>query len=128
MDPAVIRYYRNLLKTGFEHAGSLESPSIFLDTVNEKLPICGNIGDYLHLFINVIDGVINDIKYLCTCEPTTNVAVEILCYLLKGKKIEEARNMDKESFFDILKAQSPELGKKAEGLLELLNRGLARWA
>lgn len=126
MDPAVIRYYRNLLKTGFEHAGSLENPSVFLDTVNENIPICGNIGDYLHLFINLHDGAFNDIKYLCTCDPTTNVAVEILCHILKGKKVEETRAISKELFFEILEVQSPELGKKAEGLLELLNRGLAR--
>jgi NifU-like protein involved in Fe-S cluster formation len=127
MDYAVIKYYRNLLKTGFEHAGSLENPSVFLDTVNENIPICGNIGNYLHLFINLHDGAVNDIKYLCSCDPTTNVAVEIFCHLLKGKNIEEARNITQESFFEIIGAQSQELGKKTEGLLELLNRGLARW-
>jgi NifU-like protein involved in Fe-S cluster formation len=127
MDPTVIRYYRKLLKTGFEHAGSLENPSIFLDTVNENIPICGNVGDYLHLYIHIQDGIIDDIKYLCTCDPTTNVAVEILCFLLKGKKVEKAQTMAKESFFEILEAPSQELGKKAEGLKELINRGLARW-
>ena len=127
MDPTVIRYYRNLLKTGFEHAGSLENPSLFLDTVNEKLPICGNIGNYLHLYLHIHNGIIDDMKYLCTCDPTTNVAVEILCILIKGKTVAEARTISKESFFDILGAQSQELGEKAEGLMELMNRGLARW-
>jgi NifU-like protein involved in Fe-S cluster formation len=126
MDQVVIRYYRNLLKNGFAYAGSIENSSIFLDTVNENIPICGNVGDYLHLYLHIHDSVINDIKYLCTCDPTTNVAVEILCYLLKGKKVEEARAINKESFFEILEAQSLDLGKKAEGLMELLNRGLAR--
>jgi NifU-like protein involved in Fe-S cluster formation len=126
MGPAVIRYYRNLLKTGFEHAGSLENPSIFLDTVNEKIPICGNIGDYLHLYINIQNNMISDIKYLCACDPTSNVAIEILCILVRGKTIDEVKTITQESFFEILEAQSQELGKKAEGLLELLNRGLAR--
>jgi NifU-like protein involved in Fe-S cluster formation len=126
MDPAVIRYYRHLLKNGFEHAGSLENPSVFLDTVNEKLPICGNIGNYLHLYLHIHKDIINDIRYLCTCDPTTNVAVEIFCFLSKGKTVEEARDISVESFFEILGAQSQELGKKAEGLKELLARGLDR--
>ena len=126
MDPAVIRYYRNLLKTGFNHAGSLENPSLFLDTVNEKIPICGNIGNYLHLYLHIHNDIIDDIKYLCTCDPTTNVAVEIFCFLLKGKTVKEARDISLEAFFDILEAQSQELGEKAEGLKELLNRGLDR--
>jgi NifU-like protein involved in Fe-S cluster formation len=127
MDQAVIRYYRNLLKTGFNHAGSLENPSIFLDTVNEKLPICGNIGNYLHLYLYIHNDIIDDIKYLCTCDPTTNVAVEILCFLIKGKTVAAARTISKESFFNILGVQSQELGKKAEGLMDLMNRGFARW-
>jgi NifU-like protein involved in Fe-S cluster formation len=126
MDQAVIRYYRQLLKTGFKHAGSLEKPSIFLDTVSENIPICGNIGDYLYLFVNVSNGLIEEIKYLCTCDPTSNVAIEILCILVRGKTIEEAKAITKESFFDLLESQGEELGNKAEGLIELLNRGLAR--
>ncbi len=90
-------------------------------------PSAGISAIILHLYIHIQDGVIDDIKYLCTCDPTTNVAVEIFCFLLKGKKVEEARTITKESFFEILEAQSQELGKKAEGLIELLNRGLARW-
>ncbi len=126
MDQAVIKYYRNLLKTGFKQAGSLENPSLFLDTVNENIPICGNIGDYLHLYVHILDGVIDDIKYLCTCDPTTNVAVEIFCILVKGKIIKELKTITKELFFEVLE-RSEELGKKAEGLIELLNRGLARF-
>ena len=127
MDQAVIKYYRKLLKAGFEHAGSLENPSLFLDTVNENIPICGNVGDYLHLYIHIQDGVIDEIKYLCTCDPTTNVAVEIFCILVKGKIIKELKTITKDLFFEALEERSEELGKKAEGLIELLNRGLARF-
>ena len=126
MDKAVIQYYRRLLKTGFEHAGSLENPSIFLDTVSENIPICGNIGDYLHLYINVHNGKIEAIKYLCTCDPTTNVAVEILCALIQGKTTEEIKTVTENSFFKVIESQSEEISKKAKGLLELLNRGLDR--
>ncbi len=126
MDQAVIRYYRNLLKHGFVHAGSIENPSIFLDTVNENIPICGNVGDYLHLFIHIQDGVLHEINYLCTCDPTTNVAVEIFCILVKGKSLKELKTISNDLFFEVLADRSEELGKKAEGLMELLSRGLAR--
>ena len=128
MDPAVIRYYRHLLKNGFEQAGSLENPSLFLDTVNERLPICGNIGNYLHLHLHIRNKIIEDIKYLCNCDPATNVAVEIFCFLLKGKTVEEAGTISSEDFYERLGAPSQELDKKAEGLKELLSRGLERLA
>ena len=35
MDAAVIQYYRRLLRTRFEHAGSFENPSILLDAIME---------------------------------------------------------------------------------------------
>jgi NifU-like protein involved in Fe-S cluster formation len=126
MDQAVIQYYRRLLKTGFEHAGSLENPSIFLDTVSEKIPICGSITDYLHLYINVKKGKIETIKYLCTCDPTTNVAVEILCILIQGKTAEEIKTITEDSFFKVIESRSEEISKKAKGLMELLTRGLDR--
>ena len=39
------------------------------------------------LYPVVDDDRINDIKYLCSCEPTANVAVEVLCTLVKGKTL-----------------------------------------
>jgi NifU-like protein involved in Fe-S cluster formation len=127
MDEAVIKYYRRLLKSGFEYPGTLEDPSIFLDTVSENIPICGHMGDYLHLYIRVRNHMVEDIKYLCSCDPTANVAVEILCGLLLGKTLEEIEAINEGSFCEVLKADSAELCKKAGGLLELLHRGLARF-
>ena len=88
----VVKYYRRLCKNGFEHAGSLENPSIFLDTVGEKIRICSHVSHaYMHIYINVRDGIIDDIKYLCTCDPTANVVVEILCSLLKVKQLKRRK-------------------------------------
>jgi NifU-like protein involved in Fe-S cluster formation len=126
MDQSVIHYYRKLLKDGFEHAGLLENPSLYLDTVNENIPICGNPGNYLHLYIQIDSGIINDIKYLCSCDPPANVAVEIFCTLATGKSIEDVKHLTKEVFFDYLGGQSEELSKKAEGLIALFNKGLNR--
>jgi NifU-like protein involved in Fe-S cluster formation len=128
MDEAVIKYYRTLLKTGFENAGSLDNPSIFLDSVGESIVYCGGaLGDYVHLFINVENGTVNTIKYLCVCDPTANVAVEILCNLLKGKTLEEAAAVTEELFLQAVGSRSEDLRKKATGLLELLNRGISRY-
>ena len=126
MDEAVIKYYRKLLRTGFEHAGSFDNPSIFLETVGDGR-ICGRAGDYMHMFINITNGRIDGIKYLCTCDPTANVAVEILCALAKGKRLEEVQAITEDSLLQALGTESEDFRKKAKGLLELVNKGLAQY-
>jgi NifU-like protein involved in Fe-S cluster formation len=128
MDEAVIKYYRGLLKNGFTYAGSCENPSIFLDSVGENLPICDQAGrDYLHMYINISNGRIDKVQYLCTCDPTANVVIEILCSLITGKTVEEAKLITEESFCRILGSNNPDLLKKVRGAIELLHRGLARY-
>jgi NifU-like protein involved in Fe-S cluster formation len=73
MDEAVIKYYRKLLRTRFEYAGTIENASIFLDSVGEKVLICGSTGDFMQLYINVVKNRIDDMKYMCQCDPTANV-------------------------------------------------------
>ncbi len=128
MDELVIKYYRRLLRNGFEHAGSLENPSIFLDSVGEKIYICSHIGrDYLHIYINISGDTIDDIKYKCMCDPTANVVVEILCTLVKGKTLAEAAALTEDSFVQVLGSEGEEFLKKVRGAIELLNRGLTRY-
>lgn len=128
MDEAIIKYYRGLLGTGFEHAGTLENPTIFLDTVGENLTICDEVGrDSLQLYVNVKEGIVDEIKYLCTCDPTTNVAVEIMCDLINGKTLAEVETITADSFSQALGSRSEDLSKKASGLMELLNRGITRY-
>lgn len=128
MDEAVIKHYRRLLRNGFEYAGSFENPSIFLDSVGENIPICGHIGvDYMHLHINIINDIIDDIKYLCTCDPAANVVVEFLCTLIKGKTLSEAQALTPDSFSRAIGSQGEDLMKKVNGMLKLLNRGILRY-
>ncbi len=127
MDEAVIRYYRRLLRTSFEHAGSLENPSIYVDSVAEQLINCGNMGNYMQLYVRVAGNTIVDIRYVCSCPPASNVAAEILCALVKGKTLDEAAGVRRQAFFQLLGSESNELGEKAEALLELLKRGIARY-
>jgi NifU-like protein involved in Fe-S cluster formation len=128
MDELVVKFYRRMCKTGFEHTGSLENPSIFMDTVGEKIRICSHVSHaYMHIFINVRQGIIEDVKYLCTCDPTANVVVEILCSLIKGKTIKEAEALTEEDFSRALGGGGEEFLKKARGIIELLHRGITRY-
>jgi len=128
MDELVVKYYRRLCREGFNHTGELENPSIFLDTVGEKIRICSHVSHaYMHIYINVRNNIIDDIKYLCTCDPTANVVVEILCSLVKGKTLEETEAMTEESFSQAMGSTGDEFLKKVRGIIELLHRGITRY-
>jgi NifU-like protein involved in Fe-S cluster formation len=127
MEEAVTKYFRELLKRDFPHAGSFENASIFVEVIGERMINCGNTGNYMQLYIHVVDHVISDIKYLCSCEPTANVAVEVLCTLVKGKTLEEAAGLTKQAFYHFLGSEGEELQKKVRGVLELLNEGITQY-
>jgi NifU-like protein involved in Fe-S cluster formation len=128
MDEFVVKYYRHLCRTGFEHAGEIKNPDIFLDTVGEKIRICSHVSHaYMHIYIKIRDGVVDDIKYLCTCDPTANVVVEILCSLIKGKTLKEAEALKENDFSQALSSTDEEFLKKSRGIIELLHRGLTRY-
>lgn len=124
MDEAVIKFYRRLLTENFPNAGQLEHPSVFAEAIGQKMIDCGNTGNYMQLYLRIKDNRIEDIKYLCSCEPVANVAVEILCTLVKGKTLDEAILLTEDSFYQILGSQEGELRKKVCGLLELMNEGI----
>jgi NifU-like protein involved in Fe-S cluster formation len=127
MDEAVIKFYRRLLREDFPNSGALEQPSVFIEAVGEKLINCGNTGNYMQLYLQVTDGRIIAIKYLCACEPVANVAVEVLCDFLKGKTVDEAVNLTEESFYQAIGSRDDKLRGKIMGLLELLDEGLASY-
>lgn len=127
MDEAVIKYYRKLLRYGFEYMGKCENPTIFLDSVGENIKVCAQVAQaYIHLYINIKDNVIDDIMYLCMCDPTANVAVEVICSLVKGKTIAEVKNLSEEDFSRVVGSKGKDFLKSAAGLIKLLNRGLDR--
>jgi NifU-like protein involved in Fe-S cluster formation len=128
MDEAVIKYYRGLLRNGFQYAGSIENPAIFLNSVGENLPICGSLSrDYVHVFINMQGQKVQEIKYLCTCDPAANVIFEIMCSLTQGKTIEEIKNIKAEAFSETCGSRQPDFLKRVGNALELLNRGFKRF-
>ena len=128
MDEVVVKRYRKLIREGCKYTGSIENPSIFLDSIGEKMSICARMArSYIHLYVQIKNNIIEDIKYLCMCDPTANVAVEIMCGLVKGKSLDEVKLVTKDSFTDEIGGESEELLKRAEGLLELLNIGIKRY-
>ncbi|NLA75151.1 MAG: iron-sulfur cluster assembly scaffold protein [Deltaproteobacteria bacterium] len=128
MGQTVIKYYRNLLRNGFKYNGSIDNPTIFLDSVGEKIRVCGgNLSNYMHIFIRVNADRIDDIKYLCMCDPVANVAAEILCSLVLNKTIYEAAMITTGDFSMALGSNDDDFLKKAEGMIDLLNRGISRY-
>lgn len=128
LDEAVIKYYRKLLRYGFEHMGKCDDPSIFLDSVGENIKVCAQVAHaYIHLYIIVKDSTIDDIKYVCMCDPTSNVAIEVLCSLVKGKSLEEVKKITEEDFSKVVGSKGKDFLKRADGLIKLINRGIERF-
>jgi NifU-like protein involved in Fe-S cluster formation len=128
MDQSVIKYYRKIVDERFPHAGSLEGPDIFLDAVGEHMRICDHVGtDSLRLYARVQDDRITQARYLCSCDPTTNVAVEIMSGLIEGKALAEIATLTPESFSSVLGNESKELTDKSAKLIELLGKGIERY-
>jgi NifU-like protein involved in Fe-S cluster formation len=128
MDEMVVKAYRKLCREGFKYTGEISEPSIYLDTVGEKFRICSHISHaYMHVYISLKDDIIDDVKYLCTCDPTANVVVEILCGLLAGKTLDDAESLTENSFIDYLGGGGEEFLKKVHGIIQLLHHGIDRY-
>lgn len=127
MNKAIIQYYRRLLKAEFENSGEIENPSVFVEAVGEKMVHCGNSGNYMQLYLKIEDDTIVDIRYLCSCEPTANVGVEVLCNLARGKTLDEALTITEDRFYGEIGCDDDELKLKVRGLIEMLHEAVARY-
>ncbi len=127
MDEITIAYYRKLIQNGFKYSGMIEKPSISIENFGEVSPVCGNPDDYMRLFVDVKCDEINDIKYVCISDPATNVALEILCTLLKGKNLNKVNDLNENTFAEFIGSEDKGLKKKAKELLVLLNDGVAKY-
>lgn len=128
MDEAIVKFYRGLLKNGFDYAGSIDSPTILLNSRRERIPICGQARDNaIHLYISINNGTIEKIKYLCTCDPTANVVIEVLCKLIEGRTITEAKSLTVEDLSEAVEIRSEEFFERAGKAIEFLNRGIMKY-
>jgi NifU-like protein involved in Fe-S cluster formation len=128
MDEVIAQNYRRLVEEGFKHAGNMESPSVFFDSKAEGVSVCGDGGkDYVNFYLKIEDDVIDDIKYLCSCDPAANVAVEAMCELCKGKSLRQARAVTKEDLFAAIGTSRGLISRKVWGVLELFNLVIKRY-
>ncbi len=114
-----------LIETDFDHAGLLKNASITMEAKGESSGLCADEDDFMNVYINVVNDCIDNIKYACVCDPTANVAVEILCTLVKGRSLDEASLLAEKEFYQFLGSTDEEFQKKVKGLKERLNRGIS---
>jgi NifU-like protein involved in Fe-S cluster formation len=128
MDEVIARNYRKLVEEGFKHAGAMESPSVFFDSKAEGVSVCGDGGkDYVNFYLRIEGDVIDDIKYLCSCDPAANVAVEAMCELCEGKTLAEAKAITKEDLYAVIGTGRGLIARKVWGVLELFNLVIKRY-
>jgi hypothetical protein len=128
MDEAVRLIYRRLVQTGFEYAGSIEKPSIFLDTLEEGIRLCSTAtSGYIHIYINVKDGILRKVRYLCSCDPTANVVVETMCGLTEGKTLGQVKDITEEDYYSAIGSRGEMLVQRVRGIIELINRGINKY-
>jgi len=128
MDEVLTAKYRKLMETGFRNAGSIDNPSMFIDSKAEGASICGNgATDFMNIYIKITDGILEDVKYLCSCDPTANVVVETLCDLTRGKTLKEAKSLTKEQFYEAIGSSGGSLARKVWGAIDLINRVIVRF-
>lgn len=128
MDEAVRLIYRRLVQTGFTYTGSIENPSIFLDTQEEGIRLCATATNgYVHIYIEVKDSIIKKVRYLCSCDPTANVVVETMCSLIEGKTPEQVKAVKEEDYYNAIGSRGEMLVQRVRGMIELINRGINKY-
>jgi NifU-like protein involved in Fe-S cluster formation len=124
----VAEIYRKLTREGFKNAGSMDSPTLFIDTKAEGVSICGQgRSDFMNIYVKATDGVITDIKYLCSCDPTANVVVEVLCDLVRGMTLQQARTLAKERFYEVIGTDGGSVGRKVWAAIHLMTQVITRY-
>jgi NifU-like protein involved in Fe-S cluster formation len=128
MDQAVVNYYRKLILTNFRYAGVIQNADITVNAAQEGIAVCGKKNDDpVRIYLKTVGNIVEDAKYLCMCDPVTQVAVEILCELLPGKSLETIKAMKPDAFLKLLEGESAEFTERAKLLIQLINKGIERY-
>ena len=116
------------MRKGFPHVGKLDNPDIFIDSLGEKIQVCGSIGRaYMHIYISAKQDTFNSIRYLCTCDPTANVVIEILCSLVESKPLDIVEKLTPDDFSRVLGSTTDEFRNRAKNTISLLASGISRY-
>lgn len=128
MDDKVIQFYRKITREGYQYSGTLDNPSIFLDSAGEKIPLCSKAVDsYVNIYIKIKNDIIGAVKYRHVGRPMSNVVAEIFCTLLSGISIEEAADLTEKAFCDYLGTDNMEYREASNNMIKLLHIGLDRY-
>jgi|WetSurMetagenome_2_1015567.scaffolds.fasta_scaffold402584_1 NifU-like protein involved in Fe-S cluster formation len=120
--------YRRMMQEGFKNAGSIEDPTVFIDSKAEGISICGQgRSDFMNIYIKAAEGMITDVRYLCNCDPTANVVVEFLCDMARGMTLDEAKSLKKEQFYKALGTSGGAVPQKVWGAIELMSQVIKRY-
>jgi NifU-like protein involved in Fe-S cluster formation len=129
MDEKVIQFYRKITREGYQHSGTIDNPSIFIDSAGEKIALCSkSVDSYVYIYIKINNDVISDVKYRHTGKPLSNVVAEIFCAVIIGRTLIEAENLDKKDFSDFLGTDDEEFLEASGNMIKLLHRGLDKYA
>jgi len=115
-------YYQKLKKNGFEYAGMIEDADIIMSSFGAFSPVCGSPDDFVNMHIRLDNDIIADIKYQCISDPTTNVAIEIICALAKGKTLQDLLQFNDDAALHYLGCEDELLQSKTAALLDLLRK------
>ena len=128
MDNKVIQFYRKITREGYQHSGTIENPSIFLDSSGEKIPLCSkSVDSYVNIYIKIKDDFIEEVKYRHVGRPMSNVVAEIFCALLSGRTVAEAADLSGQDFSDHLGTDDEEYIEASNSMIKLLHIGLDRF-
>jgi NifU-like protein involved in Fe-S cluster formation len=128
MDAKVIQFYRKITREGYQFSGTINNPSIFLDSSGEKIPLCSkSVDSYINIYIKIKDDILEEVKYRHVGRPMSNVVAEIFCALLNGITIEKAVGLTARDFSDYLGTDDEEYLEASNSMIILLHIGLDRF-
>lgn len=128
MDDKAIQFYRKITREGYQYSGTIDNPSIFLDSSGEKIPLCSkSVDSYVNIYIKIHGDVLEEVKYRHVGRPMSNVVAEIFCALLSGRTIEEAMRLSGRDFSDYLGTDDEEYIEASNSMIKLLHIGLDRF-
>jgi NifU-like protein involved in Fe-S cluster formation len=113
-----------MIKEKSAYVGKIENANIVLNNFGEVSLGCFNTDDFLYVYLQTSGDIIVDAKYQCISDPITNVTVDILCALVKGKGLQEALNINEDAFLQFIGCEDELVREKAGFMLEMLRGGI----
>ncbi len=91
--------YRELILDHYQHPhnhGTIEDADVSFEDTN---PLCG---DRIRIDLRVRDGIVEDVKFTGKGCAISQASASMLTDEIKGKSLEEIRQLDKQAVFDLI--------------------------